>query len=72
MAPRQESNLNTYELPLPKEDVHDFYRNIVKAMDGKEEQIVTHKQMMRVMKIMEAAFESDRTAAIVKFDDVLA
>ena len=31
------------------------------AIDGKEEQIVTHHQMMVDMKIMEAAFTSDRT-----------
>ena len=48
-------------LSQPAADVHDFYRNFVKAIDGEEEQIVTHHQMMVDMKIMEAAFTSDRT-----------
>ena len=40
----------------------------VKAIDGVEPQIVTHRQLMRVMKIMEAAFESDRLGVPVKID----
>ena len=56
------------EIPQPASDVHDYYRNLVRAMDGKEEQIVTHHQMMVDMKIMEAAFESDRTGMPVDVD----
>jgi hypothetical protein len=47
--------------------VHDFYRNVCKAVDGVEEQIVTHKELMRVMKVMEACFESDEKKAPVNF-----
>ncbi len=61
MAPRDETSIATKEIPQPAADVHDFYRNFVKAIDGEEEQIVTHHQMMVDMKIMEAAFQSDRT-----------
>ena len=39
------------------------------AIDGKVTQIVTHKQLMRVMKIMEAAFRSDELGAPVAIDD---
>ena len=59
MAPRDEVTTDRYELPIPQSDVHDYYRNICRAIDGEEEQIVTHKQMMRVMRVIEAAFESD-------------
>ena len=69
MAPRDEKTTETYEIERMASDVHDFYRNIVKAIDGIEPQIVTHAQMMRVMKIMEAAFESDRTGAVVSVID---
>ena len=36
------------------------------AIDGKATQLVTHSQMKRVMKVMEAAFESARTGNAVQ------
>ena len=69
MAPRDEKTTVSYDVELPFSDVHDFYRNFVKAIDGEETQIVTHKQLMRVMKIMEAAFESDRVGTPIPFED---
>ena len=69
MAPRDEKTTVTYDIERPASDVHDFYRNLVKAIDGEEEQIVTHKQLMRVMRVMEAAFESDRVGAPIEFTD---
>ena len=68
MAPRDEKSLSSKEIPIPASDVHDYYRNWVRAIDGEEEQIVTHHQMMVDMKIMEAAFESDRTGLPVDVD----
>lgn len=70
MAPRDEKTTVTYDIKRPESDVHDFYRNFVKAIDGEEEQIVTHKQLKRVMQVMEAAFESDRVGAPIAFDDI--
>ncbi len=70
MAPRDEKTTVNYDITPPESDVHDFYRNLVKAIDGEEEQIVTHKQLMRVMKVMEAAFESDRVGAPIEFNDI--
>ena len=58
MAPRTEETIQKYPLPRIELDVRDYYRNFVKAFRGEEEQIVTHKQMMRCMKLMEAVFES--------------
>jgi len=58
MAPRNSITVDEYEIDRPESDVHDFYRNICAAIDGKEEQFVTHVQMMRVLKVIEAAFES--------------
>jgi len=68
MAPRDEQSITEKSIPQPTADVHDFYRNFVKAIDGEEQQIVTHEQMMFVMKIMEAAFESDRLGVPVKIN----
>ena len=69
MAPRDEKTIKTETTPLPVSDVHDFYRNVCQAIDGKAEQIVKHNQLMRVMKIMEAAFRSDELGAPVAIDD---
>ena len=71
MAPRDAKTTSESTIVRPTSDVHDFYRNFCLAVDGKEKQIVTHPQLMRVMRIMEAAFLSDEQGAPVKFDDVI-
>lgn len=68
MAPRTEETIKTEKLDIVKSDIKDFYRNVVAAINGKEEQLIKHDQLMRVMKLMEAAFESDRTGSIVNFE----
>ena len=67
MAPRDSITLDEYEIDIPHSDVHDFYRNFVKAIDGKEEQLVTHDQMRLDMKIMEHAFASAEKKQVIKF-----
>lgn len=68
MAPRDKDTVRTHGMEDIPSDVHDFYRNFCRAIDGKEPQRITHPQMMRVMKAMEAAFESDRTGLPVVFE----
>ena len=58
MAPRDELTLDMYEIDRPVSDVHDFYRNLVRAIDGKEEQLVKLPEVRRVLRVMEAAFLS--------------
>ena len=65
MAPRDEITLDFYEIDRPKSDVHDFYRNLVKAIDGTEEQIVKLCQVRRVMQVMESAFKSWDDKAVI-------
>ena len=69
MAPRDANTISESIVAQPESDVHDFYRNVVRAIRGEEEQIVKHDQLMRVMKVMEAAFESDRLGRPVEFND---
>ena len=72
MAPRTEATVETFEEERPASDVHDFYRNVCRAIDGTEPQLVTHGELMRVMRVMEAAFESDRLGgAPITFEDTL-
>jgi len=66
MLPRPKST--TEELPLPKVGERswiDYYKNVVDVLNGKAEQIVTAEQTLRVMKVIEAVFESTRTGAAV-------
>ena len=69
MAPRSKDTQTEYTIPSVKPDVHDFYRNLCLAIDGKAEQIVTHEQQLRLISVMEACFESDRLGMPVKFED---
>ncbi len=69
MAPRDEVTTDIYALDKPESDVHDYYRNFCRAIDGKEEQMVTHSQMRRVMKVMEACFASAKKGIPVDFDE---
>ena len=68
MAPRSKETQTEYTIPSVKLDVHDFYRNICLAIDGKAEQIVTHEQQIRLLSVMEACFESDRLGMPVAFE----
>ncbi|MBQ7330444.1 MAG: Gfo/Idh/MocA family oxidoreductase [Oscillospiraceae bacterium] len=65
MAPRTSETIKKYPLPVQTADVKDFYRNVVKAIRGEEPQLVTHAQVMRVMKLMEAIFESARENKVI-------
>ena len=58
MAPRPKETLE--EIPLPKVDVSwaDFYHNVMDTIDGKAELIVNIPGVARVLKVIEAAFES--------------
>ncbi len=58
------------EMPLPTLEVEPrwetFYENVMEAIEGKAEQIVTHEQIRNNMKVMMAAFESAKTQQTVK------
>lgn len=70
MAPRTSDTIKEYPLPRIECDVRDFYRNVVKALHGQETQIVTHAQVMRVMKLMEAIRLSAATNEVIKDFDI--
>ena len=66
MAPRDEITIDSYELERPTSDVHDFYRNFAAAIDGKCEQLIKCEEVRRVLLIMENAFKSGETKAVIK------
>ena len=68
MAPRTEETIATEDLPKVTADIKDFYKNVMNHIDGKAEILIKHDQLMRVMKLMEAAFLSAQTNAVVDFE----
>ena len=58
VAPRKPEFIKHYPLPEVEGEWQDFYRNFVKAIKGEEKQIVTHPQLMRVLKLMLALHKS--------------
>jgi len=58
----------TEPLPVVKVNMQDFYRNFMAAINGKAAPIVKMDQVMRVMRLMEAIKESDRTRKVVEFE----
>ncbi len=68
MAPRTSETIKEYPLNRIPSDIKDYYRNVMKAIDGKEKQIVRHDQVMNSMRIMEAVFWSAQENKVVFFD----
>lgn len=67
MAPRDEVTTETYRIPCPASDVHDFYRHYVNAIRTGGAQDVTYDQMRTDLRVILAAFESVETGKVVKF-----
>lgn len=68
MAPRTKDTIAEYPLPRVASDVHDFYRNVAKVIRGEETPLITHAEVMRVMKLMEAVFQSAETNKVIEFE----
>lgn len=61
MAPRDSITTDTYTVPRPASDVHDYYRHFINAIRTGCEQDVTYDQMRTDLKIIMAAFRSAET-----------
>ena len=68
MAPRNPDQYKTYPLDIPESDLRGFYYNVMATIRGEEEHIVRNDQVMRIMKLMEAAMESARDNKVVYFE----
>ncbi|MCQ2481678.1 MAG: Gfo/Idh/MocA family oxidoreductase [Clostridia bacterium] len=71
MAPRTDDTIQTYPLPFQKADWGEYYKNVFNYLLGKEDIIVTHDQQRRLMKLVEAVFESGNTNKVVEFNDII-
>ena len=71
MAPRTDDTIKKYPLPYVENKgfsgEHTFYNNICDVILGKADSIVTHDQQRRLIKVIEAIFESAEKNIVVKF-----
>ena len=68
MAPRDMTSVDTYDLPAVNFDNNELYSNLVDTVEGSADQIVTPEQALRVLRLMEAAFESSNQGIVVNFE----
>jgi len=66
MSPRSEKSITNYSIPLDEPDFIGFYQKFIEAAKGNEEPFVKEAEVMRVMKVMELAFESARTNTVIR------
>ena len=57
------------ELPEVQADWSEYYKNVRDAIDGKAELIVQPWQVRKVLKVIEAAFQSAETGNLVSLRD---
>lgn len=69
MAPRTAETTMSEIVSNKWGNIKEFYANLLNTIEGKETQIVKLEQVMRVMKVMEASFESDKLGQIIKFEE---
>ena len=68
MAPRTDETIETVPVVFETSDIHDFYRNVMATIEGREQPIVKIPEVARVMRLMEAVFESVKTKQVVDFE----
>ena len=68
MAPRKPEQFKSSKLEVPESSIDEFYYNFMAACKGEAEQAVKNEQVMRIMKIIEAAFKSAKTNQVVYFE----
>ena len=61
MAPRPVHTVAELALPKVHTEWADYYKNIVDVIDNGAELIVKPQQVLRVMKVIDAMFESEKT-----------
>lgn len=71
MAPRTDDTIKEYPLDVQKADWGEYYKNVFAYLRGEEPIIVTHDQQRRLLKLVEAIFESGKENKVVEFNDII-
>lgn len=67
MAPRNEDSLVSKSIPRINVDYNEFYNNVYDTIEGHANQLVKNSEVMRTMKLMEAAIKSSDTNKVITF-----
>lgn len=68
MAPRGKDTMDDLPLPDITYDRNELYSNMCDVVLGEAEPIVKNEEALRILKLMEAALESDAKGASVEFE----
>jgi len=68
MAPRRDDSIKELPLPVVTSDITDFYQNVMAVIENGEESLIKLPEIARVMRLMEAVFESDRKKVVINFE----
>ncbi|MDR2646826.1 MAG: Gfo/Idh/MocA family oxidoreductase [Oscillospiraceae bacterium] len=75
MAPRTDETIERFPLPDYDSDGTknwiQYYHNIVAVLRGEEKQLITYNQQRRLIRLIEAIFESGETNRVVAFEDLI-
>ena len=66
MAPLQPEYIENLDIPVKEDETLEYWKNLIQAAEGKAKPYVTTEQIMRQMKIVEAAFESAEKNEVIK------
>lgn len=66
MAPLEKEMIETIDIPVEEDRTLYYWKNLVAAAEGKEKTFVTVDEIMRQMKIVEAAFKSAEENEVIK------
>jgi predicted dehydrogenase len=68
MAPRDRKTIKRYPLPKPEGDLAEYYRNVYDVIRGGAEPIVTFDEQRRLLRLVEAIFQSGETGQVVELE----
>ena len=69
MAPRTDETIRDLPLEPVNGEWEQYYNNIYDVIKNGKQQLVTHRQMRRCMRLIEAIFRSAETNQVVPFDE---
>lgn len=67
MAPRTDDSIKSYPMPEGKDDWNAYYLNISDVLLNGGKQLVTYDQQRKLIKLIEAIFESNEKNEVIKF-----
>ncbi len=68
MAPRNTDSVEELPLPYYTYDRNELYSNLCDVVTGKAKPLVTPEEALRILRLMEAALESDEKGIVIDFE----